>query len=328
MTDEANHTPAGDHPLDPRVEELRRRLAEALLEVNYGEYFRSRIHGWVAYRHDADVVLPDGIAGRLKSQFSFERDPEDAEEVATLDAFVIAYHAAECCYRLLFALHDEARTRTASALLAMNELKAGKDFNDRIEALAGLTDDVLTQVLDFLFLPPELKQAWPNGADEIEEVQEYLCLWCRTLGRFLDTWRNPYNAAKHGLSVGARQTQFTLVATDPPAPPAEMANGPMLRTVEHEFETADDGRPIKVNGVKVLRWFWMYRAVDPEELISQAIVTADLLDWAPRHRSLPAPEGDRRSRSGPCRAEAARSPATRVPDGDIPDGPGVVAHEP
>jgi hypothetical protein len=279
MSDESTDD-TGDAPaLDPRIEDLRRRLAEALLEVNHGEYFRSRIHGWVAYRHDTDVVLPVGIAERLISQFSFDRDEGDADEVATLDAFVIAYHAAESCYRLLFALYDGSRTHTASALIAMNELKAGPLFNDRVKALMGLPDETLTTVLDFLFLPPEIKDAWPDGADQIEDVQEYLRLWCRRLGRFLGEWRPAYNAAKHGLAVGARPVQFMFVPTDPPLPPAEMGNGPMLRTVEHEFQKDDAGNVIKVNGKKVLRWYWMYRAVDPEELIAQAIVTADLLDW-------------------------------------------------
>ena len=33
------------------------------------------------------------------------------------------------------------------------------------------------------------------------------------------------------------------------------------------------------DGQRVIRWFWVYRAVDPDELIAQTIVTADLLDW-------------------------------------------------
>ena len=174
MTDESSGETEPAPETDPRVEDLRRRLAEALLEVNHGEYFRSRIHGWVAYRDDIDVGLPVGIAERLTSQFSFERDAGDADEVATLDAFVIAYHAAECCYRLLFALFDGSRTLTASALIAMNELKAGPDFNGRVEHWVGLPDDSLTLMLDFLFLPPEIKDQWPDGADEIEDVQDYL----------------------------------------------------------------------------------------------------------------------------------------------------------
>ena len=33
------------------------------------------------------------------------------------------------------------------------------------------------------------------------------------------------------------------------------------------------------DGQRVIRWFWVYRAVDPDELIARTIVTADLLDW-------------------------------------------------
>ena len=34
--------------INPRVTALRQRLNEALFEVNHGEYFRARVHGWVA----------------------------------------------------------------------------------------------------------------------------------------------------------------------------------------------------------------------------------------------------------------------------------------
>lgn len=282
MTDQTTADDTGDasvRPADPRVADLRRRLAEALLEVNHGEYFRARIHGWVAYREDADVVLPVGVADRLTSRFSFDRDANDADEVATLDAFVIAYHAAESCYRLLFALYDGSRTPTASATIAMAELKAGRDFNERVDALVGLSDETLTAILDFLFLPPELKPEWPDGAPNFEDVQEYLRLWCRALGRFLKEWRPAYNAAKHGLAVGARPVQVTFIPTDSPAPPTALGDGPMLRTVEHQRQKGPDGKAIKNNGKPLVRWFWMYRTVDPEELIAQATVTADLLDW-------------------------------------------------
>ncbi|KAA1421248.1 hypothetical protein F0U44_02750 [Nocardioides humilatus] len=279
MTEESTDDTEFAPEPDPRIEDLRRRLSEALLEVNHGEYFRSRIHGWVAYRDDVDVVLPVGIAGRLKSPFPFDRNPGDADEMATLDAFVIAYHAAESWYRLLFALFDGSRTTTASALIAMVEMKAGAAFNKRVEHWIGLPDESLTKMLDFLFLPEEVKDEWPDEGATIEEVQEYLRLWCRHLGHFLGEWRNAYNAAKHGLAVGARPTQFTFVPNEPPMSPVELGNGPMLRTVEHAFQKDDDDNDIKINGQKVLRWFWMYRSVDPDELIARAIVTADLLDW-------------------------------------------------
>ncbi len=59
-----------------------------------------------------------------------------------------------------------------------------------------------------------------------------------------------------------------------------LMNGPTLRTVEHEPVTDSQGKPVKgPDGKRVVRWFWVHRAVDPEELIAQAIVTADLLDW-------------------------------------------------
>lgn len=279
MTEPSNDDGAPEAAIDQRIAELRRRLSEALLEVNHGEYFRARIHGWVAYRDDADVALPAGIAERLTSQGSFDRNTSDADDVATLDAFVIAYHAAESCYRLLFALYDGSTSPTASALIAMSELKAGRQFNSRVADVLGLSDEPLTTILDFLFLPEEVKNGWPEGVPAIEDSLEYLRLWIRALGRFLEEWRPAYNAAKHGLAVGTRPTEVTFVPTDPPGPAAQLGSGPMLRTVEHEPQEDANGKVLKKGGKQVVQWFWMYRAVDPEELITQAIVTADLLDW-------------------------------------------------
>jgi len=172
MTDETSGDDAAAE--DPRVQDLRQRLAEALLEVDHGEYFRARVHGWVAYRDDADVVLPVGIAERLISNFSFDREGTDTDDVVTLDSFVIAYHAAESYYRLLLALYDGATSPVAAPLIAMAELKAGRAFNSRVAAAVGLPDETLTTILDFLFLPPEVKAEWPSGAPSIEDVQEYL----------------------------------------------------------------------------------------------------------------------------------------------------------
>ena len=60
---------------------LRNRLNEALLGVENGGYFRSRVHGWLAYRDDADVQLPAAVSSRLTSPFSFAR-PSNASDPA------------------------------------------------------------------------------------------------------------------------------------------------------------------------------------------------------------------------------------------------------
>lgn len=144
-----------------------------------------------------------------------------------------------------------------------------------------LSDPQLTELLDFLFLPRELKEEWQTAPPSIESVQKYLRSWCRALGKFVSEWRNAYNSAKHGLAVGARPVQFTFLGTgDSPATPVDLMNGPVLRTVEYEPVRDADRKPVKdADGQRLIRWFWMYRAVDPDELIAQAIVTADLLDW-------------------------------------------------
>lgn len=264
---------------DPRAEALRNPLNDALLEVENGEYFRSRVHGWVAYRDDADVQLPESVASRLTTPFSFAR-PENAADVSTLDAFVLAYHAAESLCRQILALL-EGGGPTGLPLIALSELKAGPAFNDRLARLAGLRDADLSELLDYLFLPTEIQETWPDDLPTIASVQEYLRLWVRALARYIAEWRNPYNAAKHGLAVGARPTQFSFVTEGAiPQQALMLMDGPTLRTVEHEQVRDSQGMPVKgPHGKKLVRWSWVYRAVDPEELIAQAIVTADLLDW-------------------------------------------------
>ena len=118
-----------------------------------------------------------------------------------------------------------------------------------------------------------------------------LTSWWRALGPYVKDWRNAYNAAEHGLAVGVRPVQLAFLrAEGGGAPTLSLMNGPAMRTLEHEVVTDANGRRIKdlATGQYALRWFWMHRAIDPDELIAQTIVTADLLDWlAPSRRHVP-----------------------------------------
>jgi hypothetical protein len=279
MSSDDTQNAADSGETDPRVIALRKRLNEALFDVNHGEYFRSRVHGWAAYVGDVDVELPARVAERLGTKFVFERD-EDTGDLAAVDAFVIAYHAAETFWRYLFGVLDGSGPLRAP-LVSMVELKAGKAFNERITKYLELGEPEVHQLLKFAFLPAELEATW-EGAPSLDEVREYLVLWWQALARFVTEWRNAYNSAKHGLAVGVRPVQLSFLgAEEGSGPPVDFMNGPVMRTLEHEPRVDADGRRIKdvVTGQPVLRWFWMYRAIDPDELIAQAIVTADLLDW-------------------------------------------------
>jgi hypothetical protein len=279
MTPQDSDAAAAPAEIDPRVTDLRRRLNEALFEVNHGEYFRARVHGWVAYVQDVDVELPAGVVDRLSTRFEFARDNE-AGDLAAVDAFVIAYHAAETFWRYLFAVLDGSGPVRAP-LLSMAGLQAGKTFNRRITKCLELSGDDVHELLSFAFLPPEVGARW-EGEPVLEDVREYLELWWRALARYATEWRNAYNAAKHGLAVGVRPVRLAfLKAEEGGGPPVDFMNGPVMRTLEHEFLVDANGRRIKdaATGQDALRWFWMYRAIDPDELIAQTIVTADLLDW-------------------------------------------------
>lgn len=278
MTLETDEYPDVPGEVDPRVTALRQRLNEALFEVNHGEYFRSRVHGWVAYLNDVDVELPLGVAERLSTNFNFDRD-DDAGDVAAVDAFVIAYHAAETFWRYLFAILDGSGP-TQAPLMSMAGLKAGKTFNDRIDTYRELNVDDVHELLEFAFLPPEVQAGW-DGEPTLDEVRSYLTSWWRALARYVKEWRNAYNAAKHGLAVGVRPVQLTFLQAEGGGAPVDFMNGPVMRTLEHEVLTDASGRRVKdpATGQDALRWFWMYRAIDPDELIAQTVVTADLLDW-------------------------------------------------
>ena len=279
MTPQRDGAPAQQPGLDPRVTALRQRLNEALFEVNHGEYFRARVHGWIAYIHDVDVELPKEVAERISTRFEFARD-EDAGDVATVDAFVIAYHAAETFWRYLFAVLD-GHGPVRAPLLSMAGLKAGKTFNDRITAYLQLGEDDVDELISFAFLPPEVEASWASGEPTLEAVREYLVLWWRALARYVTDWRNAYNAAKHGLAVGVRPVQLAFLKANGIGPSVDLMNGPVMRTLEHEVLVDSSGRRVKdpSTGQHALKWFWMYRAIDPHELVAQTIVTADLLDW-------------------------------------------------
>lgn len=270
--------PAEPAEIDPRVIALRQRLNEALFEVNHGEYFRARVHGWIAYVQDVDVELPPGVAERISTAFDFTRD-EDAQDLATVDAFVIAYHAAETFWRYLFAVLDGSGPVRAP-LLSMAGLKAGKTFNDRITAYLEMSSDDIDELLTFAFLPPEVEASW-EGEPTLEAVREYLTLWWRALARYATDWRNAYNSAKHGLAVGVRPVQLAFLSSEGSGAPVSFMDGSVMRTLEHEVLGDANGRKVKdpTTGQLALRWFWMYRAIDADELITQTIITADLLDW-------------------------------------------------
>lgn len=283
MTSETDENPFDEYPdapaeVDPQVTALRQRLNEALFEVNHGEYFRSRVHGWVAYVDDVALELPLGVAERLSTDFNFDRD-DDTGDVAAVDAFVIAYHAAETFWRYLFAILDGSGP-THAPLMSMAVLKAGRTFNDRIDAYGELSAEDVDKLLDFAFLPPEVQAEW-EGEPTLDEVYSYLTSWWRALGRYMKEWRNAYNAAKHGLAVGVRPVQLSFLQAEGGGAPVDFMNGPVMRTLEHEVVTDASGRRVKdpATGQDALRWFWMYRAIDPDELIAQTVVTADLLDW-------------------------------------------------
>lgn len=83
--------------------------------------------------------------------------------MSTLDAFVLAYHAAESLCRQILALL-EGGGPGGLPLIALSELKAGPAFNDRLSRLAGLSDADLSELLDYLFLPTEIQETWPDDS--------------------------------------------------------------------------------------------------------------------------------------------------------------------
>lgn len=260
-----------------RLQTLQRQLNEAFLHVNHGEYIRSRVHGWVAYVNDVEAELPRGVSERLGTRFSFDRSA-DSYDAAAVDAFVIAYHAAETFWRFLFALLDGSGPNGAP-LIAMSGLQTNRTFNRRVSAFKELERKKIEKLVRYLFTPPQVESAW-SGEPALSDVHEYLIAWWRHLATFVTNWRNAYNAAKHGLAATVQPTQLSFVSSDGQPTAVDLMNGPVMRTLEHESVVAPDGTKIKdrATGQTQLRWFWVHRAIEPDELIAQAIVTADLLD--------------------------------------------------
>lgn len=204
----------------------------------------------------------------------------------------------------------------------MAGLKAGKTFNDRITVYLKLSDHAIDELLGFAFLPPEVEASW-EGEPTLEAVREYLVLWWRELARYADEWRNAYNAAKHGLAIGVRPVQLAFLNADRSGPPVDFMNGPVMRTLEYDPLVDAKGRKVKdpATGQQALKWFWMYRAIDPAELVAQTIVTADLLELAASHRGGAASGPDWHPGSCPRRTEAVDPQEAHHNGHVIPDRP-------
>ncbi|WP_426562527.1 hypothetical protein ACPPVT_17645 [Angustibacter sp. McL0619] len=258
-------------PTDERPAEVLRRLNEFYVSASLGDYFRGRAHGWLSLHAGIEVELPEKLVERLGHAGAGARilPSKSTPDQLALDAFAMAYHASETYCRQLLAVLHGAGPRTSPAL-ALKSTPTGRSFSQALAQVIG-TNEQLDSVVDFAFLPHEVREGMSD--DEVDGHRSFLRQWTRHHVRRLESWKNPYNAFKHGLAATAPPTQIAFIPEplDETATAHALMDGPVLHTLEYEV--------MKRDGSKVEKLSWWHRALDPIELIADVLTTAEILDW-------------------------------------------------
>jgi hypothetical protein len=259
-------------PPDEREAEVLGRLNEFYVSASLGDYFRGRAHGWLSLHRGSEVELPAELVERLGREGASARiaPSRTTPDQLAIDAFAMAYHASETYCRQLLAVLNGNGPRTSPAI-ALKFIPTGRSFSRALAAIVE-TDERLGSVVDFAFLPPEVREGMSQ--EDMDAHRTFLRQWSRHHVRRLESWKNPNNAFKHGLAATAPPTRMTFVSdlVDETATPHTFMDGPVLHTLEHEVLKGGDGS-------KHHKLSWWHRALDPMELIADVLVTAEILDW-------------------------------------------------
>jgi hypothetical protein len=259
-------------PPDEREAEVLSRLNEFYVSASLGDYFRGRAHGWLSLHGGGEVELPAELIERLGRQGAVARivPSRSTPDQLAIDAFAMAYHVSETYCRQLLAVLNGAGPRTSPAI-ALKFTPTGRSFSQALAEIVE-TDQRLGSVVDFAFLPPEVREGIPD--EEVDAHRTFLRQWTRHHVRRLESWKNPNNAFKHGLAATAPPTQMAFIPdpVDETATPLAFMDGPVLHTLEHEVLKGDDGS-------KLDKLSWWHRALDPIELVADVLITAEILDW-------------------------------------------------
>jgi hypothetical protein len=280
-------TPADPEQLSKPVRALAERLNRDFYERSPAEHFRARADMVTAFADGTAAAAPPGtftqaVISRLPDWSAAAEDGsgiEAAQLAVTVEAFMLAHHAAESLLQQLFA-HLDARQSPTWLVLSLWDSK----FKGRVANLRDKVDDEeLRRIAGWAFLGDAEQVSAHAAVADIEARLSHVTRWLREAADFHLHTGGGYNAAKHGLSAVPAFRHVSFVKSDegrPVAPPIELFAGAALLSLE----TNGKGRE--------RTWQQVARLVDGPGLVSMTLVLADLMDslWqVGRARALGVP---------------------------------------
>lgn len=262
--------------VSPLVRQLAQRLDREYYERSPAAHFRARATMISAFADGVAAASAPGaftqdVLARLPEWSSDETsDGSDAVEAAqlavTVEAFMLAHHAAESLLQQLFAHLDARPQAPIWFVLSVWDAK----FKDRVARLRDdLSDDALRDIVNWAFLGDGEQLTATAGHDAVEARIAHAIGWVRQAADFhLDTGGG-YNAAKHGLSAIPALRHVSFVRSEqgqPVGAPIELFRGAALLSLESQGKT------------KQRKWFQVARLVDAAGLVAMTLVLSDLLD--------------------------------------------------
>jgi hypothetical protein len=281
-------TPADPEELSEPVRALAERLNRDVYERSPAEHFRARADMVTAFADGTAAAAQPGtftqaVISRLPDWSAAADDGsgiEAAQLAVTVEAFMLAHHAAESLLQQLFA-HLDARPQSPTWLvLSLWDSK----FKGRVANLRDKVDDEeLRRIAGWALLGDAEQLSAQAAAADIEARLSHVARWLREAAEFHLHTGGGYNAAKHGLSAVPAFRHVSFVRSDegrPVAPPIELFAGAALLSLE-------------TNGkARERTWQQVARLVDGPGLVAMTLVLADLMDslWqVGRARALGVP---------------------------------------
>lgn len=262
--------------VSPLVRQLGQRLDRQYYERSPTAHFRARATMICAF---ADGVAAKSAPGTFTRdvlvrlpEWSSDETSDDSEAVeaaqlaVTVEAFMLAHHAAESLLQQLFAHLDARPQAPIWFVLSVWDAK----FKDRVARLRDdVSDSALRDIVDWAFLGDGEQLTVTAGHDAVEARIAHAISWVRQAADFHLHTGGGYNAAKHGLSAIPALRHISFVRSEqgePVGSPIELFHGAALLSLESQ------GKP------KQRQWFQVARLVDAAGLVAMTLVLSDLME--------------------------------------------------
>ena len=266
-------TPPEPDELSEPVRALAERLNREFYERSPAEHFRARADMITAFADGTSTAAPPGtfteaVLGRLPnwSVADDESNVEQAQLAVTVEAFMLAHHAAESLLQQLFA-HLDARPQSPTWLvLSLWDSK----FKARVTRLRDdIDDNQMLRLAGWAFLGDVEQLSAQAEKEDIEARLRHVTRWLKEAADFHLHTGGGYNAAKHGLSALPAFRHVSFVKSEdgqPVGAPLQLFAGAALLSLE----TQGKGRDRK--------WQQVARLVDAPGLVAMTLVLVELME--------------------------------------------------